>query len=115
MLHQLLVELFPTVSSRPKIIGPDIHGFHSANFGSSDYGKLDFMVEFVENCSRLGVPLHAVTHHEYIEIEQYAPRYRERERQCVCVCVCVCVCARARARARACVCVCVCVRARVCV
>ena len=72
MLHQLLCELFPTEASRPKIIGPDIHGFHNGVFGASDYKKLDFMVQFANNCSRLGVPLHAITHHEYIEVQQYS-------------------------------------------
>lgn len=72
MLHQLLVELFPAALSRPKIVGPDIHGFHSGNFGPSDFRKLDFLVEFAQNCSKLGVPLHAITHHEYIEVEQYS-------------------------------------------
>eukprot|EP01043_Picozoa_sp_COSAG02_P058284 COSAG02_NODE_7226_length_3110_cov_1.828296_3_plen_165_part_00 len=48
------------------------HGFHSGTFDASDHEKLDFMVYFAQNCSRLGVPLHAITHHEYIEVEQYS-------------------------------------------
>ena len=74
MLHQLLIELFPVASSRPKIIGPDIHGFHSGSFGLSDNEKLNFLVQFAQNCSKLGVPLHALTHHEYIEVEQYSSK-----------------------------------------
>ena len=35
MLHKLLLELYPNKQTRPKIIGPDIHGFHSGDFSST--------------------------------------------------------------------------------
>ena len=64
-LRQLLVELFPDASSRPKIIGCDQHGFHHPpSQNPDDEGKLVFMSDFAANCSEIGVPLHAMTHHE---------------------------------------------------
>ena len=64
VLHRLLLELYPLEQTRPKLIGPDIHGFHSGDFSSSkkDEAKLEFMVEFAGNCTRLGVPLYPRPH-----------------------------------------------------
>jgi hypothetical protein len=54
--------------SRPKIIGPDIHGLHTAS--GSAQKKLDFLVNFTKEAQALGVSMHAITHHEYIEVEE---------------------------------------------
>ena len=32
--------------------------------------KLRYLAHFVGNCTEIGVPLHAVTHHEYIDVDQ---------------------------------------------
>jgi heparanase 1 len=68
VLADLLVELYPDASARPKIMGPDIHGFHTG----PDQSFVNFLHEFVKECQRIGVPLHGVTHHEYIEVSEYA-------------------------------------------
>ena len=47
-----------------------MHGFHGSD-GEEGDEKLQYLVDFARNCSALGVPLHAITHHEYIEVEQY--------------------------------------------
>ena len=71
MLSNLLIELWPEPATRPKIIGPDVHGFHSDPLASpAEEPKLRFLKEFAPNCSQLGVPLHAATHHEYIEVDE---------------------------------------------
>jgi heparanase 1 len=71
-LSDLLTQLWPQTGSRPKLIGPDVHGFHSDPLTSTADGrKLEFLVDFVRNCSRLHVPLHAATHHEYVDVDPY--------------------------------------------
>ena len=72
ILYQLLTELFPDASSRPKIIGPDPNGWHSTP--TADDKRLAFMNEFASELQRLKVPLFAMTHHEYIEIDQNSPQ-----------------------------------------
>ena len=64
MLQQLLIELFPDAASRPKIVGPDPHGWHDAPDPEGD-PKLEFLRNFTAECQALGVELFAVTHHEY--------------------------------------------------
>jgi hypothetical protein len=72
ILSNLLEELWPAASTRPKMIGPDVHGFHSDPLaGGKVDAKLPYLRDFALNCSRLGVPLHAATHHEYIEVDEY--------------------------------------------
>ena len=73
ILHQVIMDKFPHNSTRPKIIGPDIM-MQSWNDPSSTkaQGYISYLTEFVRNCSLLGVDLYAVTHHEYLEIQEYA-------------------------------------------
>ena len=71
VLQKLLVDLYPDAGLRPRIIGPDIHGFHESE-ASENVEKLNFMAEFAQNCSSLGVKLHGITHHEYIEVAEYS-------------------------------------------
>ena len=71
ILSDLLAELWPNASNRPKVIGPDVHGFHGdPRTSAPEKPKLKYLREFAPNCSLLGVPLHAVTHHEC----EYTPR-----------------------------------------
>ena len=45
------------------------------SFGSSYVdvpASIIYLLQFVGNCSVLGVDLYAVTHHEYLHIQQYA-------------------------------------------
>ena len=70
MLQQLLVDLFPNAASRPKIIGPDTHGWHGPPPDPESDSKLQFLRNFTALCKSLGVDLFAVTHHEYIEIPE---------------------------------------------
>jgi heparanase 1 len=73
VLHKLLVELFPQLSTRPRIIGPDIAMEASFNSSWVDVpAAIVYMQQFVGNCSVLGVDLYAVTHHEYLKIQEYA-------------------------------------------
>eukprot|EP00037_Helgoeca_nana_P025144 m.271247 g.271247 ORF g.271247 m.271247 type:complete len:616 (-) comp26872_c0_seq1:41-1888(-) len=71
ILSDLLVELYPDSTQRPKIIGPDVHGFHGDPLTSpAEIPKLRYLKEFAPNCSDLGVPLHAATHHEYVDVDE---------------------------------------------
>ena len=74
-LATLLAELWPSADNRPKIIGPDIHGFHNDPATSKvDGTKLEYLAEFGETAVKAGVPIHALTHHEYIDVPEY-PTY----------------------------------------
>jgi heparanase 1 len=71
-LAKLLAELWPSAETRPKIIGPDIHGFHQdPATDKKSAGLLQYLGEFGETAAKLGVPMHALTHHEYIEVPEY--------------------------------------------
>ena len=49
-----------------------MHGFHGDPCASeADAQKLQYLTDFVRNCSHLHVDLHAATHHEYIEVDPY--------------------------------------------
>ena len=71
VLHNLTVELWPDASTRPPLYGPDPHSFHGMNT-DRDKSALKYMVEWLDACARLGVPIVGVTHHEYIEVEPTA-------------------------------------------
>ena len=71
MLHNLTVELWPDASTRPPLYGPDPHSFHGMST-DRDKTALKYMVEWLDACARLGVPIVGVTHHEYIEVEPTA-------------------------------------------
>ena len=64
VLYNLTVELWPDPATRPKLFGPDPHSFHDA-----DGDIAAWIVEWLDECRRLGVPIHAVTHHEYVEVD----------------------------------------------
>ena len=81
LLTELLTGLYPNETERPKIIGPDPWGFHEPFGGHSNQSdgreqrqrldaaqRLQFIVDFYRNCSQLGVHLHALSHHEYIDV-----------------------------------------------
>lgn len=73
ILSELVASLWPNESTRPKLIGPDVHGFHgNPNNSKADRQKLQYLTDFVRNCSHMHVDLHAATHHEYIEVEPYS-------------------------------------------
>ena len=54
----------PGTVGRPLLIGPDTHSFHDA--GSSTKQVLTYLSNFTRTTASI---LHAVTHHEYIEID----------------------------------------------
>eukprot|EP01052_Picozoa_sp_SAG31_P001767 SAG31_NODE_59_length_29571_cov_20.443506_27_plen_194_part_00 len=66
VLQQLLIDLFPNVTKRPRLIGPDISGFKD-HFAAE---HAEYMLTFANECNRLGIELWALTHHEYIEVPQ---------------------------------------------
>ena len=99
-LSALLEELYTDATTRPRILGPDPWGFHepfpesdvntvSERWHEEEKGtdqhlaltsstrrhldgeeRLQFIVDFYGNCTKLGVHLHALTHHEYIDVPQ---------------------------------------------
>jgi len=74
VLAELLAELYPDKSTRPKLVGPDVHGLHETPPNARYNATLQYLKVFVEECQHLGVPLHAITHHEYIEIAEYSTK-----------------------------------------
>ena len=65
VLSALLDELWgPTGAGRPRLVGPDTHSIHDA--GSPNGAVLAYLAAFARAAADL--PLHAVTHHEYIEV-----------------------------------------------
>lgn len=61
ILQALLEKLYPDAATRPKLIGPDTHGFHDFPL---DEAKLNFLIDFVAGCRANNITLHAATHHE---------------------------------------------------
>jgi hypothetical protein len=59
VLHDLTVELWPDAATRPVLFGPDPHSYHHG----SDSAK--WITDWLDACKKLGVPIHAATHHEY--------------------------------------------------
>jgi heparanase 1 len=55
---------------RPLLVGPDTHGFHNASDHAFNGPVLKFLADFVSAMNSSGVALSAVTHHEYIEVDQ---------------------------------------------
>ena len=65
-LSALLDELWgPGGAGRPRLVGPDTHSIHDA--GSPNSQVLAYLAAFASAAADL--PLHAVTHHEYIEVD----------------------------------------------
>ena len=72
VLSQVLDKIFKNApNQRPLLVGPDTHGFHASNDTSFNIPILRFINNFIGNMSNMGLQLDAVTHHEYIEIDQY--------------------------------------------
>jgi hypothetical protein len=67
VLSSLLDDLYGPFPSpgRPALVGPDTHSIHDA--GSPNGEVLKYLADFAAAAAKL--PLHAVTHHEYIEID----------------------------------------------
>ena len=64
-LSALLDEVYGAGADRPYLVGPDPHSFRDA--GSAIGKTLVYLSDFVKAMG--DVPLRAVTHHEYIEID----------------------------------------------
>lgn len=65
-LSKIIVEAYPDVTSRPKIIGPDADYQDSSATQALLYKQ--WAGDFIGNISERKVPLHAATLHEYIEV-----------------------------------------------
>lgn len=59
-------------AARPKLIGPDPHGFHSAPMDAADAKKLEYLRDFALYAKALHIPMFALTHHEYVEVAEYS-------------------------------------------
>lgn len=72
VLQTLLTELYPDAATRPKLIGPDVHGFHHDPFADrgDDGVKLKYLHDFAATAVAQNLPLHAATHHEYVDVDQ---------------------------------------------
>jgi len=66
ILHNLTVELWPDKTRRPRLIGPDPHSFKQDGVEAP---LIDWMEDFMRTAKELEVPIYAVTHHEYIEVD----------------------------------------------
>ena len=64
ILHNLTIELWPNEQQRPPLFGPDPHSFH----GPTGV-MLQWIGDWIDACHDRHVPIHGVTHHEYIEVD----------------------------------------------
>ena len=64
ILYKMMVELWPDEARRPVLFGPDPHSLHAPTGV-----QLGWIGDWLDGCKKLGVPVHAVTHHEYIEVD----------------------------------------------
>eukprot|EP00656_Telonema_subtile_P048834 TRINITY_DN5925_c0_g1_i4.p1 TRINITY_DN5925_c0_g1~~TRINITY_DN5925_c0_g1_i4.p1 ORF type:complete len:543 (-),score=115.86 TRINITY_DN5925_c0_g1_i4:109-1737(-) len=69
ILSELLSELWPAEEGRPRLIGPDPHSFKQDGV---DQKTIEWIQAFMIECTALQVPLHAVSHHEYIEVDEHS-------------------------------------------
>ena len=60
----MTLELWPDVSTRPFLAGPDPHSFHVP-----EDDLLDWISGFLNESKSRKVPIKMVTHHEYVEVE----------------------------------------------
>jgi heparanase 1 len=67
ILYNLTVELWPDETRRPVLFGPDPHSLHGPT-GS----QLDWIASWLDSMAAKGVPVHAVTHHQYTEVDPSA-------------------------------------------
>lgn len=65
VLGSLLKTMYPDAAARPVMIGPDPHSFKQN--GPDD--KLDWMADFMKTAAANDIPIFAITHHEYIEVD----------------------------------------------
>jgi len=62
-LSAVLDDVYGAAADRPRLVGPDTHSFHDAGSATAK------VVLYLQDFARAAGPvLHAVTHHEYIEI-----------------------------------------------
>ena len=66
-LHALLDEIYGTGPGRPVIVGPDAHGFHVPVPDPHSTAMIAYITDYVNRTQQI---LTAVTHHEYIEINE---------------------------------------------
>jgi heparanase 1 len=66
IFSKLLMEEFPDAATRPRMMGPDPHGFHVK---STDEAIYKWLAEFLAAAADLALPLYGITHHEYIEVD----------------------------------------------
>ena len=64
-LCHVLARVYPDATHRPLLFGPDPHSFKGVPVSTE---KLDFLRGFAEQARDTQLPLHGVTHHEYIEV-----------------------------------------------
>jgi hypothetical protein len=67
ILSDLLAKLYPDTRTRPFMIGPDPHSIRTVDGTKKTAG---FLADFIKATTALGVEMHAITHHEYIEIDE---------------------------------------------
>ena len=72
ILRDVIDEVWADVDPgrRPRLVGPDPHGFHSAPMDAKDVKKLRYLEEFAMAIWEK-LPLFAFTHHEYVEVPAY--------------------------------------------
>jgi hypothetical protein len=66
-LHALLDEIYGTGPDRPVLVGPDAHGFHVPVPDPHSTAMIAYISDYVNRTQHI---LTAVTHHEYIEINE---------------------------------------------
>ena len=64
ILYKLTVELWPDEKRRPVLFGPDPHSLHGPTGN-----QLGWIAEWLDGMAAKKVPVHAVTHHQYTEVD----------------------------------------------
>ena len=64
ILYNLTVELWPDETRRPVLFGPDPHSLHGPTGA-----QLGWIASWLDSMAAKGVPVHAVTHHQYTEVD----------------------------------------------
>ena len=69
ILKTLLDELYPETAEaalkRPLLLGPDPHSFHASD-SQGKAGHVKYLADFIDAAVNLSLPMHAITHHEYL-------------------------------------------------
>ena len=81
LYHGLLVPLWAPLKGipAPKVLGPDPHSFHTCPSAACS-AKLAYIADFLHWCSVYAVPLAAMTHHEYVDVGDGSPPFRDPSR-----------------------------------